>query len=795
MPEQNPLPDIETLSEDDLRRDILIPLLAATEGVSSVVDVHGKNEHGLDIIFFQESPIERLCYGLQAKKGNVSGGGTGPSTVKDLIGQIQLAHDLDHPVLIDGGTRVVIDRFIIAASGRFSETARTEIAARLQKIPVNYWDKDELLRRVRKSLPELLAVSDRPAVAYLKAVSTRFDTLDALDSVPGVARRTLSQIYEEPALRRKFDPSIGHDLSSAGGTRIPALAIAKTNSNSVVLAEQDGGKTSLLRMIALTRARDLLAGTSTPDTAQIPVLVTARDVARTEFDLLKAVAEEVSRLGGGKLSQSVSDWLAGGKLLVLVDGFSELLAPSDKEAVEASCEAFIVAYPRALVIVAGRPGDFLTPRFFTSFRHFVIEDFDQSQVASLLRRWTADTPGLADVARRLVGRVREALQLPGSPITATIGVMLYEREKRYITNIAEAVDRYMVIRLGRYAHELGIQQEIEWTRKQDLLSEVAFSMLNEGVNSLPESRIVDEFNNAFHRLGEAPRGATVLQELLGSGVLEREGSFVAFHRNAFKDFFAAHGINQRSDRDEFCERSLFDRKWGLALVFAAGLRRKNGALLHRLVKKLGEVKKDALGALSDDFFYAAYLVGKMLSNSEATEKGARLAVLRSSLRACVDSLPEFEAVAVKQVGPIGKVAALIGVEQTFFITVGVPWLQYQFLELLFDEELNDEERYLVASVYTNVGGGDWYRALDAVLERTDSTRVLLVLQNLLFHLRAERHLEPKDRAAFRKLELRVRRRLSKRERKAEARELMKVGSRIIELEIKRLRRLESPRDS
>ena len=59
--------------------------------------------------------------------------------------------------------------------------------------------------------------------------------------------------------------------------------------------------------------------------------------------------------------------------------------------------------------------------------------------------------------------------------------MLYEKERKFITNTADAVDRYMVIRLGRYAHEMGLPFEVDWARKQDLLGELAFRMVEEGL--------------------------------------------------------------------------------------------------------------------------------------------------------------------------------------------------------------------------------------------------------------------------------------------------------------------------
>jgi hypothetical protein len=767
----------------------MLPLLAATPGLSGITDAHGRNEKGLDIIFFEESEIKKTCYGLQLKQGDISGGGTGRQTVKQIVDQLELAKDLVHPVAVDHVGRFQIERFIVATSGKISETARDEIASRFEQIPVIYWDGVAIARRINQHMPDLFSLADPVAVAYLKAVTARYDTLEALDQIPGVARRTLTQIYEEPSLRRKFDPAVaGPDAGPEASVTVPALKLGDLGKNSVIIADQDAGKTCLLRMLLLKRARDILSVPNKPPSKGLPILIRAKEILE-KGNVTSALTIELARNGVGQLQDSIATDLRDGRYLLMIDGFSELVREEMKDRCETLILEFANSYPRILTLLSARPPDFVTPKHFQAFRHYVIQDFDQRQVASLLDRWTSDSPSLADVARRLTRRVREALQLPGSPISATIGVMLYEKERRYITNIAEAVDRYMVIRLGRYAHELGIKQEVEWTRKQDLLAEVAFSMTQDELDTLPERIVIERFNEAFARLGEDPQGDTVLGELVESGVLVREGDTVGFYRPAMRDFFAAHAINQRQDRDAFVRDVFIQRKWGLPIVFAAGLRRKNNELLRTLLSDVTALRHNAVGAPSSDYFYGAYLLGRILSNSEFSVESARLDVLKSCLSASVLSMPEFIETAKAQFGNIGEVAALIGLEYSFFATVGVPWLKNQFKGLLGTDSLAEEEQYLVASTYANLGLPGCGDILKGIASRTTSTRVLLVLKALVSQIREERNLTPGERAKFKKLEARLKKRLAHPDRQAELRELVKFKSRAVELEIKRIERL------
>jgi hypothetical protein len=237
------------MRESELRLQVIIPLLRATKGVSGVTDVHGQNERGLDVIFFVESAIERTCYGLQLKAGPISGGGTGDRTVKQIVDQLELADGYEHPIATKNGGTYRIDRFIVATNGPISGTARDEIARRLRRIPVQFWDADEIIRRLHESLPQFFQLSDVTAADYLQALISKHDVLDAVDQIPGVAKRTLTQVFVEPNIRRKFDPDIASDTGSSRtlSQSRPALGTLDAERRVVLLADQDGGKSTIFK--------------------------------------------------------------------------------------------------------------------------------------------------------------------------------------------------------------------------------------------------------------------------------------------------------------------------------------------------------------------------------------------------------------------------------------------------------------------------------------------------------------------------------------------------------------------
>ncbi len=782
---------LASLSEQELRTQVVIPILERTPGLDQITDVHGINERGLDVIFFTVDHIRRTCYGLQLKRGDISGGGSQNRTVKQIIDQLDLAGGFRHPVAVHPSGEYHVERFVVATNGRISGTAREEIARRITSIPVDFWDLSDIIRRANKVFPEILQTADTEALGYLKYVQARCETLDALDQVTGVERRNLSDVFVEPSLRRRFDLSLADSEGPPAAEHshsMPALKLTHDARDAVVIGEQNEGKTAILRMLAIQRAERLLRGDpDLEDAGQLPVLVRARDLLR-EDGLRGAIANALVK--GGAVERAVAA-RQGGDLsgyLVLVDGFSELAVADQKRRCADLIEAALGGLTPPRVVVAARPDEFLRPGLFDKLNHYTIQDFDTAQIGALVRKWTRDTVEFQDVAAKMIERVKDALQLPGSPIPAIIGVMLYEKEHKFVTNTAEAVDRYMVIRLGRYAQEMGVRMEVEWQRKQDLLADVAFRMVQEGLDTIPLDDATSIMDDTYARLGEPARSKVAIQELIDAGVLDRDARDLSFYRTAFRDFFAARKVtNDHEGFDAFFREHLFDRSWGQVLVFAAGLRRHNSRLLEILDGLVQQERSQLSVAEGDDYLYGAYLLGRILSNSDASDAGARLRVLRTSVGAARESAQALTEQATAQFGNIGEVVALVGTEHTMMVTIGVPWLAQQLRDLSKSDDLSEDERYLLMSVYIHLACDDWLEVLNDAVSSARNPRVVAALMMLVHLVETERRLEGPERSRMRDVKKTLDR---KRKRIAESvKRLFELKGPLLKMERERILRL------
>jgi hypothetical protein len=110
------------LSENDLRKKIIIPLLKAL-GAYHVEDFHGPREKGKDVYFSYKNIFGRYkhcCFFI--KKGNIKK--TGKNDVRKCQNAIEEAIKIELINPIDNKSSVRIEEFYFVCSGRINQEAR-----------------------------------------------------------------------------------------------------------------------------------------------------------------------------------------------------------------------------------------------------------------------------------------------------------------------------------------------------------------------------------------------------------------------------------------------------------------------------------------------------------------------------------------------------------------------------------------------------------------------------------------------------------------------------------------------
>lgn len=146
----------EHLSEDALRRDILVPLFKAMS-YNDVVLYHGQNERGKDILMWKsEDFFARVNYVVVAKRGAITGRAQGGSdSASTTAFQVQQALRSTYPNPGDGSP-LVASRVIVVASGEIHPQSKDAIRSALQgpeQRAVTFIDGGELADLTKRHLP------------------------------------------------------------------------------------------------------------------------------------------------------------------------------------------------------------------------------------------------------------------------------------------------------------------------------------------------------------------------------------------------------------------------------------------------------------------------------------------------------------------------------------------------------------------------------------------------------------------------------------------------------------------
>jgi len=253
---------------------------------------------------------------------------------------------------------------------------------------------------------------------------------------------------------------------------------------TVILGDPGSGKSSLVQYIALNWAE-----AESFEPFPVPIIVELRTYIRrtpTEQDFLEQV------LQGSPASQVfdrsyLEHLLQQGQAFVLFDGLDEVFDPELRSQVETEIIQFTQRYPQTRVLLTSRiigyQGDRLRAQ---EFRHFVLQDFSDTQVEDFINRWHefAYPPGQERERKR--DRLKVALknstairQLAGNPLLLTMMAIL-NRNQELPRDRSELYAQSSRVLLQQWDVEkvLDLQDAItiDYKDKQAMLRRVAFHM-------------------------------------------------------------------------------------------------------------------------------------------------------------------------------------------------------------------------------------------------------------------------------------------------------------------------------
>lgn len=228
---------IQSLSEDELRKQIVIPLFQAMK--FTVYETHGALEFGKDLVIYNRDSTGEIVYSaVQIKAKDIHGRVASSGNIRTVINQCETAFEIPFIDVFDGSQKFV-EKVYVVTSGRITPSATNVISYALRKYGgIRFWD-------INRLVDEAQQLSDAQK-------KKQFKTEDEPRVTRGFTRRMVTgcgNIYITYSEDPKASPLVFASLSKAGGcasanleaiTSMISLARAKGATNEDVVQRLRG---------------------------------------------------------------------------------------------------------------------------------------------------------------------------------------------------------------------------------------------------------------------------------------------------------------------------------------------------------------------------------------------------------------------------------------------------------------------------------------------------------------------------------------------------------------------------
>lgn len=561
-------------SENELRTELVIPLLKKMKQFSEVLDNQGADEAGVDVIAVSTSPFKKAEYTAVILK-------CGDITLKvadqknNLINIVEtqireaMRIPLTHPRLPSG--KIIANTVIVLTNGNISNKAEHALRKTFPELNLDFVGQDRLLDNIDALWPRFYE-DRRPFLSsYAYQLLQSLNVLNLEELGYAKKNRNLSDIYidsllyeEESVAASNFDfekePIAGEQLCK------------QPHKLMAIISGPGGGKSTLLKEIAISQSKD--------ERDQVAVYLHARDVFEAK-DILRTSAETLSRLSN-ESPEDVYKEIKDTKLLLLIDGLDELAVLGDREEVIARLVDAQTSIG-ARVILGTRPES--NPTVLAAlgqFKAYSISPLKKSQIRSFFGKWFKEN---IDKASRLMTALEDKGvfdKLPKTPMTMTLVAIVYESKEDIPSTLTELYEMFVGLLTGKWDANRRISSPFDSKMKLAFLARLANTMQQERLDNISSDRcltLADEFFSNEATLQGVDSRAFIQSIIDRSHILIPTGSDqLRFSHMTFQEYFCAEYLFREFPATNTILEWFGDDWWKEVLFFLAG-KKQNVALL------------------------------------------------------------------------------------------------------------------------------------------------------------------------------------------------------------------------
>jgi hypothetical protein len=366
----------------------------------------------------------------------------------------------------------------------------------------------------------------------------------------------------------------------------------------VIVGEAGGGKSTLLRWLAVSAASRDFPPQLASWNDSVPFFIRLRECADKEFPALKDFPMMTTR---NLTQEPPSGWLLRqlntGRALVLLDGVDEL-PQGKRDAMLAQLDQLVQQYPLARYVVTSRPAA-LKPDEWPEWAAWIkraalteasLQPLDMPQIDHLIDKWhealgaTISDAGEVSQLQPLPARLKSQLRqrpalgrLATNPLLCSMLCALHqERRAALPAERVKLYDECIKMLLERRDIRRGVQHSADYPsmsydHKLALLKDLALWLMRSGSSDAECEEVDARFERELPNLSVETTGERVRAFFVERGSLLREPveGRIDFAHRTFQEFLAAQGALEDTRVGELLNYAR-DDQWRETIVLAAG---------------------------------------------------------------------------------------------------------------------------------------------------------------------------------------------------------------------------------
>ena len=287
-------------------------------------------------------------------------------------------------------------------------------------------------------------------------------------------------------------------------SRIPFGAVLKVRSRIAVLAPPGGGKSTLLKRLAIAYAfpaRRARLDDVLPNFEWLPLMIRCRQLKEFAESPISDILKMIPRWAEMPDLREPFEFLVNralreGRVLLLIDGLDEIASDSSRVAFVRQLRTFLSRYPQVSVVVTSREAGFrvVGDVLANHCDHFRIAEFDEYDITRVTVAWHREIEGDKDAIRAESEKLATSIcssarvfELARNPLLLTTILMVHRWVGHIPTKRTVLYEKGIEVLLMTWnveAHEPLDREEVI-----PQLAFVSYVMMTEGIQRISEDRL------------------------------------------------------------------------------------------------------------------------------------------------------------------------------------------------------------------------------------------------------------------------------------------------------------------